>query len=168
MKNFAAVRSIDLQYAHRVMRHGGHCATLHGHRGTIEVTVVGQLSETGEETDMVVDFGAIEDALLRVKNMLCHTTILERLDPMVALFRNIGEQQLGLWDMVEDGGEKQPIFQVNSPLINLVVVPFAPTAERLAQLTYCMLRDFLNRRDVTVQSVTFWETAKSRATYPVC
>ena len=38
---FSITRSIGVDYGHRVMTHGSKCRSIHGHRGTIEVTCAG-------------------------------------------------------------------------------------------------------------------------------
>lgn len=169
MNQFAVKRSIDIQYAHRVLKHGGHCARLHGHRGTIEVSVTGELQDSGPETDMVLDFGEIEDELLKLKKMFCHRTLLQRTDSLYALFQHAHSMQLSFYDpkIGPYFGEQPSIILASSPDVDVVLMPFAPTAERLAQLFYEMLSMSLGARGVKVQHVRFWETAKSCAQYPV-
>jgi 6-pyruvoyltetrahydropterin/6-carboxytetrahydropterin synthase len=64
---FSITRSIGVDYGHRVMTHGSKCRSIHGHRGTIEVTCAGSaLHESGEQAEMVLDFGFLKDAMMNV------------------------------------------------------------------------------------------------------
>ena len=64
---FSITRSIGVDCGHRVMTHGSKCKSIHGHRGTIEVTCAGPaLHLSGEQSEMVVDFGFLKDAMINV------------------------------------------------------------------------------------------------------
>lgn len=158
MKTYALVRSVDVHYAHRVPGHGGRCAGLHGHRGSISVRVCGPLQSTGEAEGMVCDFGDIEDALLSLKSSLCHKTLLSVDDSFLAIMENCGgerQQEPNGFDVLETAWG------------TFVVLGYVPTAENLAAISFEFLSSLLNvpeRRKVV--QVAFRETAKSIAHYP--
>lgn len=160
MEDTAITRSIDIHYAHRVPQHGGKCARLHGHRGTIEVTVVGGLQPDGEGTDMVLDFGEIEASLLWVKALLCHRTILFKDDPFLQTVTQDG------WQRMLPGAPKKEFEILETEFATFVMLPYAPTAERLAQLCFTLLGRRINGHGTNVRSVRFWETSKSVAQFP--
>lgn len=169
MDNFLVTRSIDIQYAHRVLSHGGHCAQLHGHRGTVEVTVEGHLSIDGPEADMVMDFKDIETALEKhIKSLLCHRTLLDGSDALIdLLFRPTADGTT----VCEEDDIRYSLNHLKvwkNKLAVVVKLPFAPTAERLARLCYQILSSELNKKYPfrRVKHVRFWETSKSMAQYP--
>jgi 6-pyruvoyltetrahydropterin/6-carboxytetrahydropterin synthase len=153
-------RSIDIHYAHRVRKHRGKCAKLHGHRGTIEVTLTGPLIEEGSSTGMVLDSGDVEMALEKVKLFLCHRTLLQAGD-LVADVLLSGEHDIGSH---LDLGYYVHVHDVD--LAVLVLLPWEPTAENLARLCFDMLSQYLNTEEIKVQHVKFWETSKFYAQYP--
>ncbi len=121
---FLVTRSIDIQYAHRVMGHNGKCGRLHGRRGTVEVAVVGNLECVGSSGDMVMDFGDIESALeIHVKNFLCHRTILQDTDPVGAL----------LGECIQESFEfgQSLVHVVEGDFATCVILPYKPTARTL-------------------------------------
>src|SRR5271167_1855212 len=64
---FSITRSIGVDYGHRVMTHGSKCKSIHGHRGTVEVTCASaELHSSGEQSDMVLDFGFLKDVMMNV------------------------------------------------------------------------------------------------------
>src|SRR5450631_2547935 len=64
---FSITRSIGVDYGHRVMTHGSKCKSIHGHRGTIEVTCTGSsLHQSGEQSEMVLDFGFLKEVMMNV------------------------------------------------------------------------------------------------------
>src|SRR4051812_5528896 len=100
---YRVTQELPFCYGHRLLRHPGKCARLHGHNGVALVTLSAQ---TLDGQGMVFDF----DELLRtlgawIANELDHRMLLEQGDPAIAALRGIGEA--------------------------LVELPAAPTAENL-------------------------------------
>lgn len=87
MKKCKATVKFSIDYAHRLMHHGGKCYNLHGHTGQIEVSVIG---EVDPRTGMVVDFSDLKNVCKVVHNSLDHSTILNKND---TAFVNFFEQQ---------------------------------------------------------------------------
>ena len=133
----------QFDYAHRLMKHPGKCASYHGHRGVAEVSVVSSIIDT--EQGMLVDFG-------RVKEIACgwidkywdHGMILQKGDPMIPL---LVEQQ-------------SKHYVIEGP----------PTVENLVMLlTHRLDSEFALHEDtkkLTVRRVRLYETASCYADYP--
>ena len=85
---------------------------------------------------MVVDFGDVKDIVQKwVDEQLDHKMILKKEDSLVGVLK----------------GMKEPYFLMDEN----------PTAENLAKLVY----QFAKSKKLPVESVTFWETVSSSATY---
>lgn len=66
-------KTFHFDFAHYLSYHKGKCANLHGHRGTIEVEVVGPIgSATDSGYGMILDFGELKK--------IVEENVLERLD----------------------------------------------------------------------------------------
>ena len=66
-QKFIVRRQIGIDAGHRVMTHGSKCRNMHGHRYTIEAhcqTDTNKLHNTGEQTDMVIDFSFLKDEMM--------------------------------------------------------------------------------------------------------
>ena len=127
-------------YGHRLTDYVGKCACLHGHQGTVQVTLgSGRLNEAG----MVFDFGVIKRFVKGwVDENWDHRMILNEADPIAAAIRP------------HDSG--------------LHPVPYNPTAENLAAQLYGAIEDWLstlpedgNPSGAHLISVKFWETPTS-------
>jgi 6-pyruvoyltetrahydropterin/6-carboxytetrahydropterin synthase len=93
-------------------------------------------SETLDPRGMVFDFGDMKEIVQKwVDQELDHKMILKKEDPLVKIL----------------GQMKEPYFLMNEN----------PTAENLAKLIY----QFAKSKKLPIQSVTFWETGSSSATY---
>lgn len=105
---YSVTQELPFCYGHRLRRHPGKCARLHGHNGVALVTLEASALDA---QGMVFDF----DELLRglgawLSQELDHRMLLETGDPAIAALRAIGE-----------------------PLVEL---PVAPTAENLARMLF--------------------------------
>ena len=105
---FTLSRQFTFCYAHRLQKHTGKCAQLHGHNGTVKIELHnGQLNTQG----MVVDFADVKKLIGEwIETTLDHRTILHEMDPLAGVLRGLGE----------------PVFTLPAP----------PTAENLAKLIY--------------------------------
>ena len=101
-----ATRYHEIDCGHRVVRQGGKCEHLHGHRYTVHVACgAAPLNEIG----MVLDFGVIKTRLCQwLEDAWDHRLLLWEEDPLL------------------------PGIAAVSPE-SVVVVPFNPTAENLAE-----------------------------------
>jgi len=130
---FEVTREIDFCYGHRLLNYEGKCRYLHGHNGKAMITVA---AETLDHRGMVQDFSDIKHAVGGwIDENLDHRMILNRADPVVAYFEEIGE----------------PLFLLDEN----------PTAETIAKLIY----NFANEQSIPVARVQLWETPKSFAVY---
>jgi 6-pyruvoyltetrahydropterin/6-carboxytetrahydropterin synthase len=105
---YAISRQFTFCYGHRLLKHPGKCAHLHGHNGTVKIDLrKDQLNHHG----MVADFIDVKNSIGKwIEMTFDHRTILEACDPLVYVLREQGE-----------------------PVLEL---PVEPTAENLAKLVY--------------------------------
>jgi 6-pyruvoyltetrahydropterin/6-carboxytetrahydropterin synthase len=130
-------KEIQFDAGHRIPNHKSKCRHLHGHRYVVIGCVDGEIQEDwGSSSDgMVLDFGDLKAALMKIHDTFDHKMILYRRDPIV------------MRGMDDDSG--------------VVVVEFVPTAENLAvEIFNSVSRDVPN-----LASVTVYETPTSWATY---
>ena len=93
-------------------------------------------SEKLDKRGMVFDFGDVKDIVKKwVDQELDHKMILKKGDALVKILKEM----------------KEPYFLMDEN----------PTAENLAKLIY----QFARSKKLPIQSVTFWETTSSSATY---
>jgi len=102
---FRITRELTFCYGHRLLNHGGKCRHLHGHNGTVAITLE---AETLDALGMVVDFGTLKRHVGSwIDETLDHRMILQETDPLVAILQAAGEP--------------------------IVTMPEPPTAENLAK-----------------------------------
>lgn len=169
---FSISRSIDIDAGHRVPTHGSKCANLHGHRYKVFAECVGaSLGTEGEQSDMVLDFGFLKQVMTDTIDFYCdHGMILWYKDPYflalagpnVNIFivkQDIEEKRIPFWFDAGDRGDPT----------KLLIVPFIPTAERLAEFwykeMYCGVRIKSNNL-AELKRVSVWETPQCMACYP--
>jgi 6-pyruvoyltetrahydropterin/6-carboxytetrahydropterin synthase len=129
-------RWIEFDAGHRVARHQSQCRHLHGHRYRLTVEVAGPiLDDDSPAHGMVIDFGAIKDALVDIHDSWDHRFLLGIDDPLLSDLEH---------------------------LPGVVVLDRQPTAENLATLAHARLTKHLAPLDVV--RVTIDETAKCSAT----
>lgn len=130
---FLISRQFSFCYGHRLLNHSGKCAHPHGHNATARIVLQ---SDQLDKAGMVLDFGEIKEIVgCWIAENLDHRMILQRQDPLVAVFREMDE----------------PMFLLNEH----------PTAENLAKLIFDQTVIF----GLPVVSVTFYETKKCVAEY---
>ena len=178
---FSITRSIGVDYGHRVMTHGSKCRSIHGHRGTIEVTCAGSaLHKSGEQADMVLDFGFLKDAMIDVIDksidhgfvasvddyQLLRHLIPENLNPVEAIeYVKVRLKEKGYWLSTEH--DASPIRTLLDT--KLYVIPFIPTSERLAEHFFKRLRLPVQQQSNGVGqliNLRFWETPNCYSDYP--
>jgi 6-pyruvoyltetrahydropterin/6-carboxytetrahydropterin synthase len=105
---YQVTRELSFSYGHRLLQYEGKCARLHGHNGTVVLTLAARdLDALG----MVADFHVIRARLgAWIDAELDHRMILRRDDPVLPALLDLGE----------------PVY----------VVDFNPTAENLARLLF--------------------------------
>lgn len=135
MDTTRATKRVEIDAGHRLLRHGGKCAFLHGHRYAFEATVAGIPDAVG----VVCDFAEIRRAILAVVEPFDHATILEEGDPLIA-----------------------PLLALEQ---RVVVVRVPPSAERLAELVYERLFPSAQALGCRLRRVRCYETPSGWADY---
>lgn len=131
-------RRLEFDAGHRLMNHESKCANVHGHRYVVEVTVLltGELDRAGR----IIDFGDVKDSFGGwLDEHLDHTFIANHLD--ADLIRAV------------TAANKKPV----------VVVPFEPSAENLAEMLLEKAAELLDKPGRRVTRLTLWETPNGRA-----
>lgn len=156
-------KSLDIHYSHRVPGHQGKCRSVHGHRGTIEVTVAGFVQREGAEDGMVTDFGRLDAALESIKTVYCHTQMLYAHDEVLKTILKAFDA--GSASVIQKGEAKAAIEYDLGLYGRIIALPFVPTAENLAAMFFRILARSLDGPGMRVVSVRFWETRTSVARY---
>ena len=136
MSKFSVIRKHEIHTGHRVYGHQGKCCNLHGHSYVFHFHCSSnKLNDMG----MVIDFGVI-------KSTLCQW------------LEDNYDHRLLLW-------EKDPIatqLSVIDP--SVVIVPYNPTAENIAEYVLCQIAPkLLNNTNIQVTKIVLEETSKCSA-----
>lgn len=162
------------------MTHGSKCRSIHGHRGTIEVTCAGaDLHKSGEQSEMVVDFGFLKNVMMEVIDRAIDHGFVACLDDHELLRHFIPDQmdrdqarteitssidQKGYWLSTEDGSRLKTLLGTK-----LYVIPYIPTSERLAQHFFERMKLPVRQQSGGIGELTnlrFWETPNCYCDYP--
>ena len=114
-----ASREHTICVGHRVVGQGGKCERLHGHNYTITFTAQG-VQDATDQVGRVVDFSVLKSELCQwLEENWDHKTLIWDQDP---------------WLYESDGsfGYLNPDW-VNHDTMGIILVPFNPTAENMAQ-----------------------------------
>ena len=105
---YSVTKLISFCYGHRLLNYEGKCRYLHGHNGTVEITLK---SDMLDRRGMVRDFEEIKQSIQTwIDRELDHKMLLCRADPVVKILRRFGE----------------PVFLLDAN----------PTAESIAKLIF--------------------------------
>lgn len=125
--------------AHFLSGYDGKCSNIHGHRWKVEVTcVAGSLIQSGQERDMVMDFGNVKKVLKDICTYFDHCLIYE-----VGTLSENFEKELKLANF------------------RTVTVKGRPTSENLAKIIF----DMMSEKGIEAKSVTVYETPQNFASY---
>ncbi len=125
--------------AHFLTDYYGKCENLHGHRWRVVASISQEsLNISGDERDMVVDFGVFKKAVREVCDALDHTFLIEE-----------GSLKDSTIAALEDEG------------FSLTIVPWRTTAENIA--TY--IAEELIAKGFAISSVEVYETPNNCAIY---
>jgi 6-pyruvoyltetrahydropterin/6-carboxytetrahydropterin synthase len=149
--SFTITRRIGIDAGHRIATHGSKCRHLHGHRYTIEATCrAGGLRSSGEQTDMVLDFGFLKDEMLKRIDVPCDHGMILSADDIEALSLFCpDEQAFGAWhanlrtDVSANGYAATSACRFGQKLY--VIAP-QPTAECLARHWFEVLAPAVRER----------------------
>lgn len=127
---------------HRLKDHDGRCRFPHGHTYEAEVTVANSvgLVRSGTKRGMVIDFADLDAAMRAVLDEWDHAFMVEDADPFAAALIDFGDRND----------------------CRLVVVPWPPTAERIAHRLADLVQAALPK-GCRVESVRVHEGPKSVA-----
>jgi 6-pyruvoyltetrahydropterin/6-carboxytetrahydropterin synthase len=169
---WTVTRRIEIDAGHRIMTHGSKCRHIHGHRYAIEATATSAfLHETGEQTDMAVDFGFLKAAMMDAIDEPCdHGFIAAHTDTeLLEMFAPPGHA--GSWaDETGTAVRSQGWLLTTATRLGtkLYIVPFQPTAERLARHWFERLAPLVIQRSdgvARLSRIAVWETPNCRADY---
>ena len=134
-----AERYHDISCGHRVVGHEGKCRFLHGHNYRIHFEVA---AEALDEVGRVLDFSVIKEKLcMWLEDHYDHKFLIWEKDPLLEELQKLSEE-------------------------SLVIVPFNPTAENIAQhLVEVIAPQQLKDTGCTLISYKVEETQKCSATY---
>lgn len=125
--------------AHFLSGYDGKCANIHGHCWKIEVSAAGnELIKSGSKKGMLIDFSDLKRSVREIADRFDHALIIEE-----GSLRDVTMQAL-----LSDG-------------FRIIVLPFRPTAENLAQHFYSLLVS----DGIPVVSVAVYETEDNCAVY---
>ncbi len=170
---YTVTRQIGIDAGHRIATHGSKCRHLHGHRYTVEATCrADALRRDGEQTDMVLDFGFLKSEMMKIIDAPCDHGLILALDDgdALAMFVPPG-QSSETWiagvaaGVIADGFCSTFDCRLDQ---KLYVVPFIPTAERLARHWFERLALPVRQRSgglAGLVSVQVWETPNCRAEF---
>lgn len=175
MHAFVATRKIGIDAAHRVSSHGSKCRNLHGHRYEIEASCEageGRLRQSGQQTDMVVDFSFLKEEMINhIENACDHALIAAISDEELLAILCPKPDEFKTWlrklsDEVETNGFA---LSDNTNLnTRLYVIAYQPTAERLAEHWFSCLEGPIAERSrgrAKLQRIRVWETPNCYADY---
>ena len=173
---FTITREMGFDYGHRVMTHQSRCKNVHGHRGTIEATCEGaSLHESGEQTDMILDFGFLKEVLMAVVDesidhgfigFIGDDVVMEMFSPYKAADAQKQWEEALLLSMGDKGFHLTTDTRGGS---KLYVVDFIPTSERLAEHFFKRLQKPIEERSLGKAKLTnlrFWETPNCYSDFP--
>lgn len=132
------------EIAHRLPGHNAGCRFIHGHSYLFEISLTAHQMTS---LDMVMDFHDLKEIMSNVIGEWDHSLVLFEDDPLVEVL------------------DKSDLFG----MVNLVTIPFIPTAENMANYLAHKVQQEIDDADPVfannpvVNSVKVWETATSYA-----
>ncbi len=165
-------REIGIDAGHRVPTHGSKCRHLHGHRYHIQaVCKSGALQESGEQQDMVIDFGFLKEEMMKEIDKPCdHGLILWNGDPLLEVLIPQEADHNNVASVVQRKG-RCSVTYADGLLVDvgkLYIIPEIPTAEVLAKHWYYRLKERVSERSsrhARLSAVKVWETPNCWAVY---
>jgi len=133
-------RKMEFDAGHRIPDHQSQCRNLHGHRYTLQITLVGEVVKQDGASDngMIMDFSDI---------------------------KSLAQDHLvGLWDhafLVYENDHVIKDFLLTLPGHKTVVIDRVPTVENLAQIAFDTLKAVYHGRygrALALQKITLYET----------
>lgn len=154
-------KEIQFDAGHRVPNHRSKCRNPHGHRYRVVIECVGAIVEEEGASDqgMLIDFGDLKNLLVNlIHDPLDHGFIVwENDDDLLQAFM--------WWDPAKIPSDR---IAGMDPVWKIIKFPYIPTAENIAIWAWNQLEPSMHlywRGNLTLSSVTVWETPTSSATY---
>lgn len=174
-------KDLEFSYGHRVwsQRLDGEfssnllcaCRHLHGHEAKVTVSLTAPTLTDG----MVTDFRHLEWLKTFINVFIDHQFILDRHDPLYnRLVGNFalspitapGCNSVAGYLLCRESIKDLPPAE-REMMEGFFIVDFVPTSENLSAWLAKLVQEKMAKLGVTVQSVTWWETPKSRSEYVV-
>ncbi len=173
MSSFTVTRQIAIDAGHRVLTHGSKCRHLHGHRYTIEATCLAEhLQAAGEQSDMVLDFGFLKDAMMAEIDGPCDHGFLAFVEDgdLLAMFRPETAEAAAWLAAIRHavGRDGYCLTQATRLDSKLYVLDVNPTAEQLCRHWFVRLKPVIAAKSAglaKLQEIVVWETPLCRAAY---
>ena len=175
MNSFVATRRIGIDAAHRVSSHGSKCRNLHGHRYEIEASCrarMGELRDSGQQLDMVVDFSFLKEEMLRYIEDTCDHGLIAALSDteLLEMLCPDGMDFDGWLAGIKSAVEKDGYCQTDETKLvtRLYVIAHQPTAERLAEHWFSRLQKPVEERSrgkAELCRIRVWETPNCYADF---
>jgi 6-pyruvoyltetrahydropterin/6-carboxytetrahydropterin synthase len=145
------------------------CRHLHGHEGKMMVHLTApQLDNTG----MVTDFRHLEWLKKWINEYIDHQFIIDKSDPLYARIiggKNLVPVLVPDTDHVAGWHIDLTGMTANTPeyeyFEGFMVVDFVPTSEKLSEWMAELVQVKMKKLGVTVDSIEWWETPKSRSVF---
>ncbi|MTJ82868.1 MAG: 6-carboxytetrahydropterin synthase [Telmatospirillum sp.] len=173
MTTYTVTRQIDIDAGHRVLTHASKCRHLHGHRYRIEATCLADhLQDTGEQSDMVLDFGFLKEAMMAEIDSPCDHGFLAFSgdSDLLAMFCPAGRDIEGWRDGLLTAVARDGFCLTCDTRLatKLYVLDANPTAEQLCRHWFRRLAPVVADRSgglARLQEIIVWETPLCRAVY---
>lgn len=187
MKKWKIAKQFDFCYGHRVWSQELNkeysldsclaCRHLHGHQGTIIIYLEGDKLENG----MVTDFKHLGWFKRWLDNVLDHKFIMDLNDPLLPyevplIFSSDGTINYvdGYLDKLDEDYYMIPsklLVGLDKPLIEkyegMIFVDFVPTSENLSEWIFNIVQKKMQKINIKVSQVQFFETPKSQSNFIV-
>jgi 6-pyruvoyltetrahydropterin/6-carboxytetrahydropterin synthase len=173
MSAYTVTRQIAIDAGHRVLTHGSKCRHLHGHRYSIEATCLADhLQQQGEQSDMVLDFGFLKDAMMEEIDLPCDHGFLAYRDDqeLLAMFCPQGaDPSTWIQEIRRAVAAHGYCLTTDTRMASkLYVLDANPTAEQLCRHWYRRLKPVVHETSgglAALVEVVVWETPLCRASY---
>ena len=147
------------------------CRHLHGHEGKMQVYLKSQDGRL-DQTGMVTDFRHLEWLKKWINSYIDHQFVLDRHDPLYNQI--IGDRKL-IPVYIPDTdkvagfniylGDLEPNTPEYEYYEGFLIVDFVPTSENLSSWMADLVDAKMQKLNVTVDHIDWWETPKSRSVY---
>ena len=138
---FHIEKRFTLPIGHRLSKHKGRCASIHGHNFTI---LVGIAYFQLNKNDMLIDFTELKSLVNNILDSYDHSLLVNKVD--IEWLEPLSEK-LNL---------RAHIFDNNN---------YDPTAERLSEQLFLKLKAIFTPYEFKIDYVTVYENENSKATY---